>query len=290
MLKPSPVLLAVVFLLIASLACALPAIPTPDSNAIGSLVAQTIVAGLTQTSQALIPVTGLGSPTVTFTPELPTLSPTATLSPTPIFTETPLVPMISVSVATNCRVGPGKVYDRVGALLVGQVAEVFGKDPTGVYWYIRNPESGAEFCWLWGEYATMAGNTLALPVFTPPSTPTPIPAFVVSFDGLDTCAPNWWPDLKLENTGGTAFKSFSITINDTVTTTVLSMSGDGFTENDGCTGSTTRDTIDPGGIRVVSAPAFAYDPSGHKIRATVKLCSDKGLKGTCVAQEITFKP
>ena len=62
-------------------------------------------------------------------------------TPTPVFTSTPGIPLISVTVATNCRVGPGKVYDRVGALLVGQVAEVVGRNLNGNYWYIRNPNT-----------------------------------------------------------------------------------------------------------------------------------------------------
>src|SRR4026208_523324 len=99
MLKPNPILLSVVALLAASLACATPGIPTPDSNAIGTMVVQTIVSGLTQTSEAVIPITGLGSPTSTPTPEAPTLTPTATLSPTPIFTATPLVHKTNDSVA-----------------------------------------------------------------------------------------------------------------------------------------------------------------------------------------------
>ena len=290
MLKLNPVFYAVIVLLIAGLACASPAISTPDPNVIGTAIAQTIAAALTQTAQPLIPDTGSGSPISTFTPEPPTLTPTSTLSPTPIFTATPLVPQISVSVATNCRVGPGKVYDRVGALLVDEVAEVVGRDPTGAYWYIRNPDSDSGFCWLWGEYATLTGNYVALPLFTPPPTPTPMPAFDAAYDGLENCNTSWWVDLRLKNTGGIDFRSVSITLRDTVTATVISMSSDGFTDNDGCLGSSTRDTLSPGGDRVVSAPAFAYDPSGHRIRATVTICSNKGLNGTCVTQDITLKP
>jgi hypothetical protein len=290
MLKLNPVLGAVV-LLIASLACATPtiSITTPDPGLINTTIAQTVAVALTQTAQPLIPNTGLGSPTNTFTPEPPTSTPTATLSPTPMFTSTPLVPQITVSVATNCRVGPGKIYDRVGALLVGEVAEVVGMNPTGDYWYIRNPDSNNGYCWLWGEYATLSGNFSALPVYTPPPTPTPVPAFDVSYDGLETCV-GWWVDLKLENTGGIAFRSVSITLRDTVTDTVLSMAADNFTDNDGCSGSSTRDILDLGGTRVVSSPAFAYDPTGHKIRATVTVCSNKAISGTCVSQVINFTP
>jgi len=286
MLKLHPALYAVAALLVATLACASPSVSvlTPDPNYINTAVAQTIVAVLTQTGQPVIPVTGENSPT----PELPTFTPTVTLSPTPFFTATPATPQITVSVATNCRVGPGKIYDRVGALLVGEFAEVFGVDPTGTYWYIRNPDQTSGYCWVWGEYAVLAGNVSALPIFTPPP-PTPIPAFQASYSGLETCV-GWWVDLKLENTGGVAFKSVTVTLRDTTNDLVLSMSTDGFTNNDGCLTSTTKDSLNPGGAHIVSSPAFNYDPSGHKLRATITICSNKGISGTCVSQVIEFKP
>lgn len=292
MLKINPVLSAVLVLVIASLACTSPTITissplTPDPNLISTSIAQTVVAALTLTTQPLFP-SPTSLPTSTSTPEPPTLTPTATLSPTPVFTATPVVPQISVSVATNCRVGPGRVYDRVGALLVGEVAEIVGLNPTGDYFYIRNPDSDG-FCWLWGNYATLSGNYSALPVYTPPPTPTPVPAFEVSFNGMETCV-GWWPDLKFVNTGGISFRSISITVRDTVTDTVIALSADNFTDNNGCGGSNIKDTLNPEDKWVVSAPAFNYDPTGHKLRATVTACSNKGIGGTCVSQVIEFRP
>ena len=289
MFKFNPIRLSAADLVMASLACASPAVSTPDSNVVGTAIVQTIAVALTQTSQSIIPITGLGSPTAAFTLALPTLTPTVTLTPTPLFTPTPIVPLISVSVATNCRVGPGRAYDRVGALLVGEVAEVYGVDPTGNYWYIRNPDSGAEFCWLWGEYASLVGNTAALPVYTPPPTPTPAPDFEAVYVGKDSCS-GWWVEIELENTGGISFKSVSLTLRDTVTTTVLSIYTDGFTDNDGCSTSTTRDNLHPGAFRIVSAPAFTYNPAGHEIRATIMLCSNNGQTGTCISRVINFTP
>ena len=67
-------------------------------------------------------------------------------------------------------------------------------------------------------------------------------------------------------------------------------STDGFTEKSGCSGTVTRDTLAPGDTRIVSSPTFDYDPAGNKVRATVTLCSNKGLNGTCVTDTITFKP
>ena len=293
MFKSNPILLSVSLLLIASLACALPsAVPaTGDPNIFGTFIAQTVAAALTQSAvPSMAPIVmASDTPLFTTTPEPPTLTPTVTLTSTPIFTSTPVIPQISVSIATNCRVGPGKVYDRVGALLVGQVAEVVGRNSTGNYWYIRNPSSSGNFCWLWGEYATVTGNFTNLAVFTPPPTPTPTPNFALDYGGKDTCT-GWWVDLDLYNNGGITFKSVALTLRDTVTETVLTMYADGFTDKDGCLDSVTRDNLHPGAERTISSPAFSYDPTGNKLRATVTLCSNTGQNGTCVTQVIEFKP
>lgn len=297
MLKTVLTLLSVSILLVAAQACAVPGISTPDSNSINTAIAQTIVSGLTQSATAAVSTSILESPTgtQTFTPELPAFTPTETSTPIPDFTSTSVVPQISVSVPTNCRVGPGRVYDRVGALLVGEVAEVIGRNPTGNYWFIRNPDRANAFCWIWGEYATLTGNTGVLPVYTPPPTPTPLPTstpsanFAAFYDGKDTCA-GWWVDIELENTGGISYRSIALTVRDTVTDTVLSMYADGFTDNDGCLSSNTRDTLPPGAVRIVSSPAFNYDPTGHRIRAMITLCSGTGQNGTCATQVINFTP
>jgi hypothetical protein len=292
MLKLNPILLSVTVLLVAALACYSPtvALPTTDPNFVGTMVAQTVVAVQTQTGQGFIPNTGNSpTPTETFTPELPTITPTVTLTPTPIFTATPLVPLISVSVATNCRLGPGKVYDRTGALLVGETAEVVGRDPTGNYWFIRNPDVANDFCWLWGEYATLTGNYAALPLMTPPPTPTPSPSFSASYEGRDTCN-GWWVDIILENTGTTTFRSISITVKDTVTGVTHTISADEFTDFDSCSDYVSKATLEPDGMRVMSSPKFDYDPHGNKINATITLCSNKGLNGTCVTEKFSFTP
>lgn len=110
--------------------------------------------------------TGSTSPQETATPEF-----TATAGAT----STPSVPQVSVSTNTNCRVGPGVIYDLVDSLLIGQTAEVVGKN-SGVpnYWVIKRI-NGSGTCWLWAEYATVSGNTSNLPEYPVPPTPTPSP-------------------------------------------------------------------------------------------------------------------
>ncbi|MDQ3004980.1 MAG: hypothetical protein M3R47_06295, partial [Chloroflexota bacterium] len=240
MIRSKRVYLSVAALMGTIVACAAPAVSTPDPNALGTSIAQTVIAGVSQSAVPLISSPTFPAPTLTFTPEPPTLTPTETPTATLAIAPTSSVPLISVSVNTNCRIGPGRVYDRVGAMLVGETAQVYGRNSTGEYWYIRNPDSGAEFCWLWGEYATLLGNVSLLPVYTPPPTPTPSPAFQASFAGLDACV-GWWVELELENTGGVTFTSMSLTIRDTVTDVVLSQTTDNFTNLGGCSNPNTVD-------------------------------------------------
>jgi hypothetical protein len=292
MRKPAPIVLAVTALLIVSLACGLPSIPvtgpTPDSHVAETAIMQTMASALTQTSIAAIPINLANSQTAAVT-LTPTFTPSATLTPTPLYTATPLIPMISVSVDTNCRVGPGQVYDRIGALLVGETTEVLGRNPTARYWYVRNPDKDNSFCWLWGEYATVVGNISALPFYTPPPTPTPPPSFDVAYGGLQICS-GWWVDFELTNTSTVTFQSVAIVVKDLSSDVEISLYANRFTAIDDCVGSTTQDTLDPGQALTVSTPAFAYDPDGHKLRATIKLCSAPGQKGACITSDIKFSP
>ena len=299
-MRKSPlVLLSLGVLLILTQACGVPNFPAPteDLNFLGTAVMSTMISGATQTAQVGITPTSLISPSplATSTPEFPAATFTATLSPTPVFTSTPVftatstVPQVSVSVATNCRAGPGRVYDRLGGLQVGQVAEVVGRNQTNNYWYIRNPSNSNGFCWLWGEYATVSGNFAALPVLTPPPTPTPMPVFAAEYERMESCN-GWWVDINLANTGGITFESISLTVRDRDTDIVTSLISDSFTNLNGCPEAPSRDRLNPGGDLTVSSSQFRYDLRGHRLRATITLCSRDELSGTCITEVINFTP
>lgn len=104
---------------------------------------------------------------------VPQFTSTPEFTPTPSLSPTPTVPQATVSVNTNCRTGPGKLYDQIDALLVGQTAEVVGKNSSlPNYWVIKRL-NGSGTCWLYGEFATVTGNTSNLQEFAIPATPTP---------------------------------------------------------------------------------------------------------------------
>ena len=280
-------------LLLASFACVLPGASAPapvmDQNAINTSIAQDIAARQTEAALA-------NPPTATFTaaPETPTLTLEPTLQPTLDVTATLETPMISVSTDTNCRVGPGAIFQRVGILLVGETAEIVGREPRGEYWYIRNPDGdsdseSAEFCWVWGEYATVTGNTLPL-LFLSPAAPPPT-SFSAAFEKMETCT-TWWVDFKLVNASGVSFKSVNIVVTDTDTdpVTKVSLKANEFTNNDGCDQPVTTATLIAGASLTVSSPLFPYNFSGHDLNAKITLCTDTDQGGTCVTQELNFTP
>lgn len=112
----------------------------------------------TATPSGSIPVTG-----VTPQPETP---PTATLEPT----VSTLIPMVTVSVDTNCRFGPHIVYDYLGAVMVGEKTEIIGRHPDGDWLLVNNPDKVGQTCWITMQYAEVSGNLNDVPV-------APLPTF-----------------------------------------------------------------------------------------------------------------
>ena len=104
-----------------------------------------------------------------------TYTPSATLMPTIMLTPTFSTPLVHVDMDTNCRVGPGQIYDIASSLLIGETGIVVGRYQDGDYWVINNPNGRGE-CWIWGYYATLEGPLDNLPYYQAPSTPTPTPA------------------------------------------------------------------------------------------------------------------
>lgn len=272
---PLQALLAAGILAIFTLGCNLPS-GAPTSDAPATAVAQTLTAiALSQ------------SPTPSFTPP-PTLTSTPAFTSTPSSTSTPAYPYVTLSQSTNCRTGPAKNFELLDTFYPGQTIEVIAKDPFGEYWYVRSPNTPTLFCWMWGYYAT-GGNLFHVAVFTPPPSPTPSPAYEISFTGIDTCI-GWWPRFKIVNTGPTAFKSFSYLVNDKDTGQTVSDSKNSFDDNSGCLSSSTIDNLDPGSTTWISVNAFSNDPAGHKLTASIKLCTSENLGGSCVEKTLNFTP
>ncbi len=141
------ILVAIVALLMAVLACNIPyakaPTPTPTNFGIGSEQVITPSNTPSGTPTQLIPVTGGQA-----------------------------IAQVSVTQPSNCRTGPGTAYLLVTSLNPGQVASVIGRYPPANY-LIINSSSGP--CWLWGQFAIVTGNINSVPVYQVPPLPTPTP-------------------------------------------------------------------------------------------------------------------
>ncbi|MBI4730969.1 MAG: hypothetical protein HY781_02380 [Chloroflexi bacterium] len=223
------------------------------------------------------------------TPEF-TLTPSNT--PLPTFTFTPTIPMVSVSVETNCRTGPGEPYDIVGVLHVGESAEVVGQAPYGGSWIIKNPD-GTGTCWLWDQYATVIGDWHGLPIFDIPPTPTPAVSFNADYYAIENCGGSWGIKLQITNNGSLTWESNRVIATDNVTSVTHST----ITMNDfrninvvGCFLVSADLNLEAGEVGFSTTAEFYANPAGHSFTATIRVCSLDGLAGTCLDKTITFTP
>lgn len=306
--KPyQPLIIVVLLLFSASMACNLPgseATNEVDDVGIETAVAQTMAAKEVEEPQ---PVEDGDTPAASSPTETPapsstfTLTPTVTNTPTPgptdtptqtptnTLTPTPEVPLVEVSVSTNCRQGPGKVYDRLGVLTKGEKAEIIAKDPYDIYWYIRNPDKSGGFCWLWGHYASTVGDTESLPVYTPEPTPTLALGFSVSFQEVEVCG-NWYIEFYIVNTGGFTLQSVTTTVTDNNTAQTVTYTHDSFVGGDGCSVSSDQQDLVAGEAGNTLSHYLSNNPAGHNLSAAITICTENGLGGTCVTRNLTFTP
>lgn len=218
----------------------------------------------------------------------PSETPTPTLTPTLEATPTLENLKMSVSTDTNCRQGPGQVYDYLGGLQVGETAEPLARDPSGLYYYILNPD-GSGYCWVWGRYATFNRETNFLPVYTPPATPTPTPDFSLAFEAIEGCVDLNMVELAVTNTGMVTWESYSMTMHNDTHGQSQTNSDNQFADTHACGAIITGQRIEPGQTQLISnTPFMHFIPSGDTFTATVKMCSLDNLAGVCLTKTFSF--
>jgi hypothetical protein len=81
--------------------------------------------------------------------------------------------MLTLRDATNCRTGPGLAYEIIVTYPINQTLEIVGRYEPGNFWLVKSSESPTGICWLWGEYADVAGIYRTVPMAAAPP-PTPL--------------------------------------------------------------------------------------------------------------------
>ncbi len=304
----NPRLLSLISLLaFITLACNLSTLTTPQpaeatnipAEAIYTSAAQTLAAQLTENAPVEIPPSATimeqtsaeeTNPTATFTPIL--FTSTATGTATPPFTATPTLPSVTANMNTNCRSGPGPIYDLVGALQNGQTSFVHGRNSTSSWWYIENPRQSGSYCWVWSGSTTLNGTASQLPVLTPPPPPPTATVsgavFKSSYVSRHKCSGDYYAYFSVSNSGGKVLESASVKIRDITAGTVLSSNA---SDNPFLTGTSDcppgEDKLGVGDSAYV-AGFIGTVPSGHLLKANIYLCSKEGLSGACESVVVQF--
>lgn len=268
--------------------CNLPFGQTPQPPATPGLSSLEISAS--QTAAAPPPPSETSSPIPTDTA---TATETLTLTPSlePTITETPTVGIISAKVLkeTNCRTGPGGIYDRVATYQTNTQLEVVGKDLGGGYWYVQNPANPEEKCWIIGTNIEIQAGAEALPAFTPPPSPTAGPYFEVAFKNYDRCKGQYFLRFTVTNTGGFALRSGYVRVTDLKKNISVEASFNAFDLTTGCIIAKNIAPLEPGGTGYLQSDTFKIDPRVNNLRAVIMACVEKGLKPPCITHTIEIK-
>lgn len=297
-----PYLILVIFLITA---CVIPGLSSP-----GAEVVSTVTTEIPQELPATFTPGITPSLTLTFTPtliyltprfpsETPTETPqpgTETVTPEITDTATPGPVTISVTRPTHCRSGPGKQFEIVGSLLVGMKANVVGREPTNQYWYIENPYVFTEYCWVWGQYAEFEGNSLLVPLVTSPPAPTTTGSAIPTLDfdlkgsGFQSCNGTFWMNIEITSASQSIFESVKIEVFDKDKSIIRVLAANNFAAAIGCDGLTVNDKVTTGVAVLASSAKFDYNFKGNAMQASVTVCTEDDLKGTCTTKQIPLTP
>lgn len=254
---------------------------------------RTLVAG------TLTAVATLTTPTLEIIPtETPIAEPT--FEPMPTIAPTREIVTITLTENVNCRKGPGTYWGVLTGLRTGTVVEAFGIDPTGLFYYVQNPDKPGSSCWMWGGSSTVSGRLQILPIFTPQPTPwptrtpTPVPQpFIVTFIGLTQCGSGVAANFKITNTGTVKLESIRIDNSVAGDDTLFTHISDKFTYwSNGSVFQSSKELLvkEEAIVSTCQPGGFPYDPSGKKIKTEVRVCSANGMAGICYRQEFFFIP
>jgi hypothetical protein len=88
-------------------------------------------------------------------------------------TATPSLDIFMITLATNCRSGPGTVYPVLTTFPVGAALNTVGRNEDSSWFYVDQP--GKKPCWAFSRNGTLSGDPTGLPALVAPPTPIPTP-------------------------------------------------------------------------------------------------------------------
>ncbi len=159
--------------------------PNNPNQAAATIVAMTLTAVHSPTSNGLVAATPLASPAVS----TPTTKPT-----------------LHINNNTPCRSGPAADAKVIASFTAGTTVDLIAEDGADGYWVVTDPAT-ASLCWVAAQDGTPGGSFSAVPRITPPATALALPArpgsisYTYSCDTASLTTVMSWADTADNETG-----------------------------------------------------------------------------------------
>jgi len=279
------------------------ALPPAAPGAAATFAAETLSAlapAKTQSAQQTVDRLTRQAPTLTpsISPTRPTATPIPTntlpfsllsLTPPTLTPTATTIPLIITAVAdTNCRLRPAPDEQRLGIFYAGQQATVYGTNADQSWWYIKNPENSAEYCWVWSGSITVSGEIADLPLITP-ATPLPFTDFEITFSNMHLCIDTRFLVFRVENTGTETLYVATIAVKNKGGETLHSdiLWAPYMNEASWCPPG--RYTLESGKRGFIYIKKVDKIKRGVRLWAEVKICTEKKPGQTCVEKTVQFQ-
>ena len=158
------------------------------------------------------------------------------------------------------------------------------------------PGKSGQYCWVWADNVHIEGDASGVQVVTPPPvpvtptfTPKPDVRFDPSFNNIHNCDSEPFAIFEIDNIGEEDFESMSLKIEDTDDDEVIyTASSDNpfMSSSDKCPDE-GDDSLEVDDIAWIGGNIDDGE-AGNDGTATITLCTQEGLKGICVTEDVDF--
>jgi len=243
---------------------------------------------ISKTDSTLIP-TLIDTVTIVASTQMPTAIENTELPPI----TTTIVPaniMVQAKFDTNCRQGPSTSYTVLGLLRADQQSIALGTNNDQSWWYIENPDNPETDCWVNGETTELMGDAGLLTIITPPPPPITGVSFLAAFWKVEDCANNPLAVIQINNTGTERLESMSILmIDQTTNDTVFYVPATNFPFLDNKEPCLIgNEYLAAGRTGIVGGYLGQVARRNHLIQASIKLCNQDNLSGSCAESPVEF--
>jgi hypothetical protein len=198
--------------------------------------------------------------------------------------------MVQAKFDTNCRQGPSTSYTVLGLLRADQQSIALGTNNDQSWWYIENPDNPETDCWVNGETTELKGDAGLLTIITPPPPPITGVSFLAAFWKVEDCANNPLAVIQINNTGTERLESMSILmIDQTTNDTVFYVPATNFPFLDNKEPCLIgNEYLAAGRTGIVGGYLGQVARRNHLIQASIKLCNQDNLSGSCAESPVEF--